>query len=307
MAHLSKKLPPLGSLIAFEAAVRLGSFSRAADEIARSQASVSRQIRQLEESLGVVLFERQRHNVVCTTEGEMLGASVRLILGELAHTTERIRSVSQRQNKLTIFTDTSIASAMVSPIIGEFQSLYPKLNIKILSSNESIEDTHEVFDIGLQLGNRAQNRFHTFAIASDAIFPVCSPSFAANYSNNMSCEELGTLPLLHLDDLDRGWPDWRDFLKHNGAEKHQELAGLMFTTYDVCLEVAARGEGVALGWARSVKSKIEEGKLVRLSNFTLPLPDCIYAYLPRLETKSAVAEAFMQVLTNSIEPIQLEA
>jgi len=64
MSNFYRKLPPMNTLVAFEAAYRLKSFSRAADEIARSQASVSRKIRQLEDSLGVKLFDRQRHDVI---------------------------------------------------------------------------------------------------------------------------------------------------------------------------------------------------------------------------------------------------
>lgn len=303
MPYFAKKLPPMNTLVAFEAAARLGSFSRAADEIGRTQASVSRQIKLLEENIGLSLFERQRHNVVLTTLGAELALVVQQILSELATTSERIREQAKGNESLIVFTDISIATVLVSPMLGEFQRMFPDLKVKILSSDETIAQTTEHFDIGVQLGDRAKERFHTFPIADDAVFPVCSPGFAAKYSSLVKAEDLASMPLLHMDDKERGWTDWPEFLEHIGSEQRGDARGLTFTTYDVCLEVAARGEGVALGWARSVKPKIEEGKLVRLSDFVLPLPNSIYAYLPRLGQKSKKVEVFLDILNSKLEAI----
>ncbi len=89
MAYLSRRLPPLGTLVVFKSAFRLRNFSRAADEVVLSQASVSRQISQLEENLSVKLFIRQRHDVIPTHEGETLASTVRVALRELAYTAEQ--------------------------------------------------------------------------------------------------------------------------------------------------------------------------------------------------------------------------
>lgn len=305
MSHFARKLPPLSTLVAFEAAARLGSFSRAADEIGRTQASVSRQIRLLEENIGLRLFERRRHDVALTIHGAELALVVKLSFGELAIASERIRGKARGDESLTVFTDISIATCLVLPMLGEFQRMFPDLKVKILSSHETITQTTEHFDIGLQIGDRGQERFYTYPIADDAIFPVCSPEFAARHSSLVEANELASMPLLHLDDQERGWPDWSDFLSHIGSDQSELVGGLMFTTYDVCLEVAARGEGIALGWARSVKSKIDDGKLVRLSSFVYPLPNCIYAYLPRLNQKSRKVEVFLDILNSKLESIDI--
>jgi len=92
MTDLTRQLPPLGTLVVFEAAVRHRSFSRAADECALSQASVSRQMRQLEENLGVRLFDRQRYDVMPTSDGKTLYDSVRRSLSDLASTAKALRA-----------------------------------------------------------------------------------------------------------------------------------------------------------------------------------------------------------------------
>lgn len=303
MSKFYRKLPPMNTLIAFEAAFRLKSFSRAADEVARSQASVSRQIRQLEDSLGVALFIRQRHNVQPTYEGEIYASTVRLILSELSAATRDLRAKALGDNSFTIYSDISIASVLVSPILSKFQRMYPKLQLKVLSSYESIDETNEVFDIGLQVGRMAEGRFRTESIADDAIFPVCSPGFANKHQGNLSLDYLSKLPLLHLENQGRGWPDWSEFLGYAGLKKATINNGLVFTTYGVCLEMATLGEGVALGWARSVQSKLDEGKLVRFSHAMMPLPDCINIYLPRLAETSAETTSFMGLLKSSIVPV----
>ena len=103
ITNFYRKLQPLNTLVVFEAAFRLCSFSRASDQVVLSQASVRRQIRQLESNLGVRLFERQRHDVMPTTEGKVLAASVRLALHELAITANQLRSTDSVIKNFTIF------------------------------------------------------------------------------------------------------------------------------------------------------------------------------------------------------------
>ena len=125
MTNLTRRLPPLSTLVVFESAFRLQNFSRAADEVALSQASVSRQINQLEDNLGVSLFIRRRHDVIPTSEGEKLASTVRLALRELAHTAEELRAIGAGKNKFVIFSDISIATSLISPMISTFQQQYP--------------------------------------------------------------------------------------------------------------------------------------------------------------------------------------
>ncbi len=80
MTKFSNRLPPVSSLVSFEAAFRLRSFTRAADELAMSQSSISRRVRELEHDLGVRLFDRRRYDVVPTEDGEIFGRTVQAAL-----------------------------------------------------------------------------------------------------------------------------------------------------------------------------------------------------------------------------------
>ncbi len=303
MTNYLRKLPPLSTLSVFEAAHRLRSFTRAGEELALSQASVSRRIRQLESDLGVSLFERLRYDVAPTEYGDTLARTVRLSLGELSAVADEIRAKGAGFRGFTIASDLSIAAALISPNLGEFQRRYPDLKIRILSSYEPLESVTEEFDVGFQLGRWAEHRFDIEPIADDAVFPVCSPALAKTLPSPVNPEDLLHQPLLHLEDVGRKWPDWRSFLAHFRIREPEPDQTLVFNSYQVCLDVAQQGEGIALGWARSVQPKLDAGLLVRIPGMTIPQPDIINAYQSNRTPPNPLVLEFIQLLRARLPPI----
>lgn len=300
MSKIRKTLPPLGTLVAFEAAYRLHSFSRAADEIALSQASVSRQIRELENNIGLPLFERRRHNVVPSPAGDVFAGAVRLALQELSTTAERLRAEASGASKLTIFSDFSIATFLITPVLDQFQRAHPELQLRLISTYEPIEDYSEDFDIGFQSSRMAESRFDIEAIADDIVFPVCSPELAARLPQNPTALDLARQPLLHLEDIGRDWPDWQQMLANYRLKQPHPIEGLTFNSYQICLEAAENGHGIALGWRRSVQGKLDDGKLVRIPGISLPVAEAVYVYRHRSRTAEPIIEAFIETVQSGI-------
>ena len=294
---------PHSSLVSFEAAVRLRSFTRAADELSLSQASISRRVRDLERDLGVTLFERRRYDVAPTEEGERLGATVRVALQELAGSAERLRAQGAGRDRLTIFSDVSLGNALVAPCLGEFQRINPQLNLRILSSYEPIEHMREDFDIGLQCGRWAEDLFSIEAIADDVIFPVCAPDFAKDMPLPATAVDVACRPLLHLADVGRKWPDWRSFLALFRLKEPKPIEGLTFSSYQICLDVAEQGEGIALGWGRTVKDRLDAGRLVRIEGLSMPVANAVNLYRRKGAKANAKAEEFVSLLRAKIEPV----
>lgn len=300
MADFDRLLPPLATLVAFEAAFRHRNFTRAAEELYQSQATVSRRVRELEADLGVCLFERHRYDLTPSPEAEMLAASVRLSLSELSSTADRIRRQASGTDSLTVLTSLSLASAAVAPILGGFQQKHPDLNIRVLSSCEPIESTQEQFDIALQYGACNSERFEVEFIAEEAVFPVCSPSFAAGLPTPATAADLACLPLLHVDYDDPSWATWNDFLEAAVATPPSHDRAMVFSSYQLCLDVAERGDGVALGWERSVKPRIEAGTLVRIPGITLSHAGRINAYWIDHAKTSKYAPEFIALLRDAL-------
>ena len=303
MTGLRRRLPPLGTLVAFEAAARLGSFTRAADEIALSQASVSRQIRQLEADLGLKLFQRHRHDVTPTEAGERLAVVAQTVLRELAATADALRNEASGQRTYTIYTDLNLAGTLINPLLGTLQQEFPQRQFRVTSSFQPIEQSDDDFDLGFQVGRTAEDQFIVDSIADDLVFPVCSPAFLASLPADLSPAELAQQRLLHVDYGGRDWPDWRRFLAHHRIREPRPEAGLVFTSYLVCLDMAARGAGIALGWALSIQPMIDDGRLARIPGMTLPFADGICAYRPRLRQQDPIAERIISLVRDRVTPV----
>ncbi len=302
MTDFSRRLPPLATLVPFEAAFRRRNFTRAAEELHLSQGSVSRRIRELEADLGVSLFERHRYDVTPTADAELLAAAVRLSFHELSSTADAIRRRAAGTNSFTIFSDVSLSSALIAPILGSYQRLFPDLKIRLLASFEPIESTREDFDIGLQYGRGRPSTFAVETIAEEAVFPVCSPSFAARLPASVAAADLAGLSLLDVDYDDPSWVDWQRFLAFVGVDVTDHERAMEFTSYQVCLDVAERGEGVALGWERSVKPRLDAGTLVRIPGLTMPNAGVIAAYLPNRTVSNPHTTGFLELLRRSVSP-----
>ena len=304
MSEFSRKLPPLSTLVVFEAACRLRSFSRAADECALSQASISRQMKQLEDNLELKLFERHRYEVSPTDAGTRLYATVRHTLGDLARTAEELREQAQGRSSFTIYSDISIGTSVLAPLIGRIQALYPLVRFNIISSYDPIEQTRSSFDIAFQVGRRAEDIFDVETIADDVVFPVCSPQFAKQYKSRVTARKLSTLPLLHLEYENKQSIGWQEFLTHYRVRKIVSNDQLVFSAYQVSLDVAESGEGIALGWGRSVSSRIADGKLMRFTDLAVHVPDGISVYMRKRIDPHPLASEIIDVVRDNIKRAQ---
>jgi DNA-binding transcriptional LysR family regulator len=111
---------------------------------------------------------------------------------------------------------------------------------------------------------------------------------------------LALLPLLHVDYKDPGWTTWQDFLASAVVGESDRVKSVVFTSYQVCLDFAERDGGIALGWERSVRPRLDAGTLVRVPNITIPHAGRINAYFPNRSVSNPHADEFVTLLKRAL-------
>ncbi len=291
----------MASLVVFEAAHRLRSFTRAGQELHLSQATVSRRVRELEADLGVRLFDRNRYDVTPTAEGDTLAASVRLSLSELSSTAERLRRQAIEQRSLTVLTSLSLIATVVAPAVSELQRRHPALDVRVLSACEPIERSGEVFDVALQYGEATARGYAVEFVADESVYPVCAPALATDLPSPVDATDLARLPLLDVDDGDPSWPTWSSFLARFGIDRLPRAPALVVSSYQVGLDLAEQGQGIALGWDRSVAPRLAAGSLVRLPGLVIDDAATINAYVPNRAAPQAQVEELVDLVRSGID------
>jgi LysR family glycine cleavage system transcriptional activator len=259
---LKSRLPPLDPLIAFEAAARLLSFTRAAEELHLSQAAISQQIRSLEQSLQVKLFTRSHRAVQLTNEGREYQHTVAAILKQLAGATMDIQNV-EFARQLVIGCDESFASQWLSPRLSRLRELLPAVTLRIIASDDySISLGNEV-QVAVLHGDGLWPGFQTLRLFDEEVFPVCSPGFERDFEPRAWAEWLLQAQLIDLADSHWNWMNWRLWFSANGIDQPLANRNLQINSYPLVIDAACDGQGVALGWRYLVDDLIAAGRLVR--------------------------------------------
>ena len=276
MNTLGKSLPPLASLLPFEAAARLESFSKAADELHITQAAISRQIRGLEENLGLKLFCRRNRAVFLTQEGRELGRVVSTALQSISDSAVTLRK-SPRKNRVVLLCQLCEAFYWLMPRLSTFHQLHPEIEIQVATSTRPLTEFNDHFDVALQSTGRPSG-LHVLAFtAADEVFPVCSPDYlTARQSLDISDLRLHTL--LHHRTTPPYFMEWDSWLQAFGQTSDGYPQGSVFDSYPLMLQAAVEGHGIAMGWRRTTGRLLESGALVRPCAESVPLADAISVF-----------------------------
>ncbi|NVO56667.1 LysR family transcriptional regulator [Rhodobacteraceae bacterium B1Z28] len=299
MSEFRRNLPPIGQLIAFEAAARLGNFTRASEELHMSQAAISRQIRELEKRLSASLFRRGRHEVSLTRSGELFLKSVRPALQMMLGAVEETRALSQARNEFVVYSDQSIDSSYLLPRLRRFLDLHPEVELKLISTGKPIEEVQSRFHIAFQAGPVWPTSYETHVIADDEVFPVCSPGFLTQHPSIVDPDHLATVSLLHFEQPGRHWTSWEDYLGWLGCDVKLPRKQIKFTRYPTLLHAAENGDGIALGWQNSVSSRLTSGTLVRVGTTGMKLKDYLHSYIRKDQPRTSLAVEFLEWLRRS--------
>ncbi len=255
-------VPPLDPLLAFEAAARNLSFTKAAAELFLTQSAVSRQIQQLEEHLKVKLFERRARRLLLTESGQILYRATQEALETLQDSAQRVRGVGGT-NTVVVATTPGFATLWLIPHLAGFTRSHSHVDVRISATNEIIDDLERA---GLDLAVRyvpersvAGGRL----LFGETVFPVCSPALLANPANPLvKPTDLEHHTLLYLELPRAAWLDWELWFHALGLRDFEPAGKLHFSHYDQLIQAAVDGHGVALGRNPLLSRLLRERKLV---------------------------------------------
>ena len=291
MRNLRARLPPLNSLVAFEASARHLSFTRAAEELLVSREAVSRQIRILENHLGVRLFERLYRALALTEAGEEFYAAVQQSLEGISRSAGTLQRTGQSA-RVTITATIAIASYWLTPRLPRFRAEHPDAEIRVVVSDVPVDMVAEGIDVGLRYGDGrwpGTEVVHLFDVKS---FPVCAPAYAADDRPIRAPADLLEHTLLNLDGAPHALEDWTWWLEASGVPPPSSLHILGFNSYANVIQAALDGQGVALGFSGIVDGFLSGGTLVRPMEAALVTGWGVYLVVPANTTLSPNAKDF---------------
>lgn len=264
----ARRLPPLSQLRAFEAAARHRSFKQAAQELSVTPAAVSHQIRQLEQRLGLPLFERQTRRVIPTAAARSLYPVLRDGLDAFAEAIAALAPAPESA-AVTLTATPAFASQRLLPRLPDFQQRHPRIELRLHASDATVDLAHGGADLAVRYGDGPYPGHHAVRLAADGFIAVASPRLALREPADLQRRRL-----IHFEWLrpaaDRPtWPHWlrRAGLQHADAER-----GLRFSEVGHAIQAAAAGQGVALLNRVLVQGELERGVLEAPFGPELPAP-----------------------------------
>lgn len=251
-------LPSLNALRAFEAAARHRHFGHAGDELCVTQGAISRQVKVLEEQLGVRLFERHGKRLTLTAAGRDYLPVLSDAFARIAEQTRLIRARAAG-GRLTVSVVPSFSARWLAPRLSGFAVRHPGIALRIVTSNALATFIHDGIDIGIRYGRGPWPQTHAELLAREELFPVCAPSLLSGPCPLRTPNDLRHHALLH-GELAPGWAEW---LKAAGVSGIDVGQGPRFTDAITLLEAAFAGHGVALARSVLVRDDLASGRLIR--------------------------------------------
>lgn len=259
---MRRKIPPLQTLVCFDAAARHESYTRAAQELALTQSAVSRQIGTLEAFLGVALFRRTRHGVALTASGAAYARQTAKRLEAMERDTLDAMAHQGEGGSLSLAAVPTFATRWLMPRLKGFAALQPDVVVHIETRTRPFLFADAEFDAALYAGTVAQVQnwagTHALPLMQEDVVPVCSPALLPR-GKPVSPTAIAHMPLLQQSTRPDGWRQWFDAQQ---VDAPNARGGPRYELFSILAAAASQGLGVALMPTMLVADELARGELV---------------------------------------------
>ncbi|MGE7812008.1 LysR substrate-binding domain-containing protein [Pseudomonas sivasensis] len=281
---LHKDLPPLLALRAFEAVARHLSFIKAASELSVTQSALSHQVQKLEQHLGKPLFIRRTRAIDLTADGQRYYDEIRPALDAIAAATRAQRQLPSA-TVLRIGLLASFATLWLAPRLAGFLNRYPHIQVELLPAIQLANVAAAEVDLAIRYGKGDWPDVLATRLMAEVISPVCSPAFKASQLHN------GPL-LMATSHRPFEWTDWSQHYQVD-LEDHPRV---MLHDYNIVVEAAVAGQGIAMGRHRLIQRRLQDGSLVEAFDRPPYHSDIGYWLIAPQGSTGEAAECFSQWL-----------
>ncbi|BCG02381.1 LysR family transcriptional regulator (plasmid) [Paraburkholderia sp. PGU19] len=288
-------IPSMTALVEFESVARLSSFTVAANELGVTQAAVSRQVKFLEDTLGVRLFHRLHRSIALTEEGEALYLVVAESMQKIAGVFDRLSS-GPVQQELVLAATSAFSHFRLLPRLASLKKAQPNLQLRLSTQMFTADLRHNEIDVAVRFGNGRWSDGTATLLFDEEVFPVCSPKWVESRGMPQTLQDVANAALIESDSTSEGWMGWEAWFNAVGLQPLRLNFALRCSLYTDAIQAARYGEGIALGWGRLVHDLVEAGELVRLPVASLKSSDAYFIVVPHGRTITAATDGLIDWL-----------
>ncbi|EIK96237.1 LysR family transcriptional regulator [Pseudomonas sp. M47T1] len=276
---------------------RHGSFTAAATELFVTQSAVSKQMRQLEDSLGVPLFERKPRGVSLTSAGDELMMTVNVLLTTLYQSVTRIRNVHQ-SNAVSVLATHALAQFWLFPKLIEFNKAYPDIAVHVHAMNEFEAASLNDFDVGILYGSGEWSTLDSDFLLPEIVYAVAHPALPVASVKTLA--QLAQANLVQIDTAAWQCMDWHQWFGHLGIDYSPQDKAPVFNQLTLAFRAVQQGMGIGLAWSFMADEALAKGELQRVTAFECVTGNGEYLVSVKHRKRSACAEVFREWLLESM-------
>jgi LysR family glycine cleavage system transcriptional activator len=291
---MTRRLPSLNALRAFEAAARHGSLTRAALELGVTHGAVSRQVQALEAWLGKPLFRRLNRRIEPTEAGAAYRLEIGAAFDRIAAATARVAEAGERR-VLRVTALPTFTIRWLIPRLSDFQIENPQVEVRLTTASEQDEALRQPFDVVIRGGPERWAGFKRAKFLDEGRIPVCSPALLKRAPLRRP-EDLRRHTLLHAATLRDAWPKW---LAAAGLPELAPAGELVFEHFYLSIQAAIDGLGVAMGPLTLVAEDLAQRRLALPFGAPVLPARGYYMYVPETGRDDPAIDAFCRWLARA--------
>jgi LysR family glycine cleavage system transcriptional activator len=294
---VKRKLPPLNSLKAFEAAGQTGSFTQAGEQLNVTQSAVSRQVKLLEDLLGNQLLERKHHQLILTEAGRLLLPVLRQSFDQIDFV---LRGIKEQQtiNKLTLNVPPTFAHRWLIPRLSKLKHQYPDLDLTITTNSHDTLSSSSELHCAIRFGDGQWDDVESEMLLQECHIPVCSPTLLA--SNPKLKHSLNDATILYVLKNNKRFQTWKHWLMAANIDNIHNSNSIEFDTLNLAVRSAMFNLGVTMADKNMITHELSAGHLVQLMETELMGTQSYWLVIRTGQSEHANIAIFRQWLKQEI-------